>query len=74
MNARNAGSDYMSFTQLDYPATFASEGDPMKGGFPGDMNPYVHGINDTMDVDDKTGYFSLDVSNLHFLNTLKASC
>lgn len=58
-----AGSDYMSYTQLKYPAGFASEGNPLSGdGFPGEYDPYVHGVNDTMDVDDKTGYFSLDVS------------
>ena len=34
----------------------------MAGGFPGDFDPYVHGVNDTMDVDDETGVFSLDVS------------
>jgi leucyl aminopeptidase len=59
---RNAGSDYMSYTQLGYPAAFAAEGNPVKGGFPGDFDPYVHGVNDTMDVDDETGFFSLDVS------------
>jgi hypothetical protein len=52
----------MSYTQLGYPAAFASEGDPLHGGFPGDFDPYVHGVNDTMDVDDEHGYFSLDVS------------
>ncbi|KAL3421396.1 Leucine aminopeptidase 1-like protein 4 [Phlyctema vagabunda] len=56
----NAGSDYMSFTQLNYPAAFASEGNPMAGGFPGEYDPYVHGVNDTMNVDDESGYFSLD--------------
>jgi hypothetical protein len=53
----------MSYTRLGYPAAFASEGNPLAGGkFPGDYNPYVHGVNDTMDVDDDTGFFSLDVS------------
>jgi hypothetical protein len=52
----------MSYTQLGYPAAFAAEGNPVKGGFPGDFDPYVHGVNDTMDVDDETGFFSLDVS------------
>ncbi|KAF7541620.1 hypothetical protein G7054_g411 [Neopestalotiopsis clavispora] len=57
----NAGSDYMSYTKLNYPAAFASEGNPLAGaGFPGDMDPYVHTTKDTMDVDDKTGYFSID--------------
>ncbi|CZT42624.1 uncharacterized protein RSE6_02555 [Rhynchosporium secalis] len=56
-----AGSDYMSYTQLKYPAGFASEGNPLAGGgFPGDYDPYVHGTHDTMDIDDATGYFSLD--------------
>lgn len=59
-----AGSDYMSFTQNKYPAAFASEGDPLAGGkFPGDYDPYVHGVNDTMNVNDDKGYFSLDVSS-----------
>ncbi|KAK6209000.1 hypothetical protein LQW54_006748 [Pestalotiopsis sp. IQ-011] len=57
----NAGSDYMSYTKLNYPAAFASEGNPLAGGgFPGDFDPYVHTAKDTMDVDDKAGYFSLD--------------
>ncbi|KAF8862856.1 Zn-dependent exopeptidase [Acephala macrosclerotiorum] len=59
--AAGAGSDYMSYTQLNYPAGFASEGNPLSNGkFPGDYNPYIHGVNDTMDVDDETGFFSLD--------------
>jgi bacterial leucyl aminopeptidase len=59
-----AGSDYMSFTKLGYPSTFASEGNPSASGdnFMGEYDPYVHGVNDTMDVDDETGRFSLDVS------------
>jgi bacterial leucyl aminopeptidase len=53
----------MSYTRLNYPAAFASEGNPLHGGgFPGDFDPYVHGVNDTMDIDDETGFFSLDVS------------
>jgi len=56
----------MSYTRLNYPAAFASEGNPLHGGgFPGDFDPYVHGVNDTMDIDDETGYFSLDVSLIH---------
>jgi leucyl aminopeptidase len=55
----------MSYTRFGYPAAFATEGNPQHGPFPGDFNPYVHGVNDTMDVDDDTGFFSLDVS-LHF--------
>lgn len=58
----------MSYTQLKYPAAFASEGNPLAGGgFPGDYDPYVHGVNDTMDVDDSTGHFSLDVSLIFVL-------
>lgn len=53
----------MSYTKLGYPAAFASEGNPLAGGrFPGDFDPYVHSVRDTMDVNDETGYFSLDVS------------
>ena len=38
-------------------------GNPLAGGgFPGDSNPYIHTTKDTMDVDDKIGYFSIDVS------------
>lgn len=56
----------MSYTKLNYPAAFASEGNPLAGGgFPGDFDPYVHTAKDTMDVDDKAGYFSLDVSSIH---------
>lgn len=55
-----AGSDYMSYTKLGFPATFASEGNPVAGGFPGEFDPYVHTINDTMDVDDETGFFSVE--------------
>ncbi len=52
----------MSYTHLNYPAAFATEGNPLAhGGFPGDFDPYVHGVNDTMDVDDEHGFFSLDV-------------
>lgn len=50
----------MSFTNAGFPAAFASEGDPISGEF----DPYVHGIYDTMDVNDETGRFSLDVSFL----------
>ncbi|OHE97708.1 peptidase family M28 [Colletotrichum orchidophilum] len=55
-----AGSDYMSYTKLGFPATFASEGNPVAGGFPGEFDPYVHTDKDTMDVDDETGVFSID--------------
>lgn len=61
-NHSNAGSDYMSFTKAGYPSAFASEGNPnAHGGLPGDYDPYVHGVKDTMDVDDETGVFSLEV-------------
>ncbi|KAI7773361.1 hypothetical protein LA080_011110 [Diaporthe eres] len=55
-----AGSDYMSYTKMGFPATFASEGNPVAGGFPGEFDPYVHTENDTMYVDDETGHFSFD--------------
>jgi len=51
-----AGSDYMSFTQMGYPSAMATEGNPLAG----DFDPYVHGQNDTMNVDDEYGFFSLD--------------
>lgn len=53
-----AGSDYMSYTQLGYPAAFASEGNPSVG----DYDPYIHTEKDTMHVDDDAGVFSLEVS------------
>ncbi|KAL7419745.1 hypothetical protein Q5752_005661 [Cryptotrichosporon argae] len=57
----DAGSDYMSFTRLGFPAAFATEGDPLAhGGFPGDFDPYVHTSGDRMDVNDETGVFSID--------------
>lgn len=53
----------MSFHQLKFPAVFASEGNPSEGGgSPGEFDPYIHGVKDTMDVNDETGYFSIDVS------------
>ncbi|KKY32732.1 putative peptidase family m28 [Diaporthe ampelina] len=55
-----AGSDYMSYSKLGYPATFASEGNPVAGGFPGEYDPYVHTANDTMYVNDERGHFSFD--------------
>ncbi|KAH8658199.1 hypothetical protein BX600DRAFT_500185 [Xylariales sp. PMI_506] len=56
----SAGSDYMSFTKFGYPSAYASEGDPMHGGFPGDMNPFFHTENDTMTLNTTHGYFSID--------------
>ncbi|KAF5515400.1 Leucine aminopeptidase 1 [Colletotrichum siamense] len=55
-----AGSDYMSYTKLGFPATFASEGNPVAGGFPGEFDPYVHTSKDRMDIDDEFGVFSID--------------
>ena len=58
----DAGSDYMAFTKLGYPTAIGTEGNPMRGGsFPGDTNPYIHGVKDTMDVDDDAGFFSIEV-------------
>jgi leucyl aminopeptidase len=58
----------MSYTKLNYPAAMASEGNPFaQGKFPGDFDPYIHGVNDTMDVDDDTGFFSLGVGFLSYV-------
>ncbi|WVR04904.1 hypothetical protein IAU60_001916 [Kwoniella sp. DSM 27419] len=57
-----AGSDYMSWTQAGYPSAFATEGDPMRGGFPGDYDRNVHTAQDIMDIDDETGVFSLELA------------
>jgi leucyl aminopeptidase len=54
----------MSFTQLGYPSAFASEGNPLAGGF----DPWIHGVHDTMNVDTEHGYFSLDVSPVLILS------
>ncbi|EHK40146.1 uncharacterized protein TrAtP1_006198 [Trichoderma atroviride] len=51
-----AGSDYMSYTQLGYPAAFASEGNPAAGEY----DSYIHTDKDTMNVDDETGIFSIE--------------
>ncbi|KAK8031546.1 hypothetical protein PG990_001280, partial [Apiospora arundinis] len=58
-----AGSDYLSYTKLGYPSAFATEGDPSAGEFPGDFDPYMHTVRDTMYVDDETGKFSSDVTH-----------
>ncbi|WVF69440.1 hypothetical protein IAT40_004217 [Kwoniella sp. CBS 6097] len=55
-----AGSDYMSWTMGGYPASFAAEGDPLAGGFPGEFDGYIHTSKDRMDIDDETGKFSLE--------------
>lgn len=58
----------MSFTDFGYPSAFASEGNTFAGGrFPGDLNPYAHTVNDTMDVNDAKGYFSIDVGFITYL-------
>lgn len=58
----------MSYTRLNYPSAFATEGNPLaNGGFPGEFNPYVHGVNDTVGVNDDSGFFSLDVSPVFVL-------
>lgn len=62
-----AGSDYMSYTQLGYPAAFASEGNPAAGEY----DSYIHTDKDTMNVDDETGIFSIDVSNLRMRSQSK---
>lgn len=56
----------MAFTKQGFPSAFATEGDPTAGGFPGDFDKYIHTVKDTMDVDDETGHFSLDVSCIPF--------
>jgi Zn-dependent M28 family amino/carboxypeptidase len=66
--ARNAGSDYMSWTRNGYPSAFATEGDPLKGGFPGDFDPYVHTDKDVMDIDNDRGVFSIDVSVVSYMS------
>lgn len=64
LNRRSgADSDYSSWTRQGFPAAFASEGNPTAGGFPGDFDPYVHTVKDTMDVDNEKGVFSLEVSD-----------
>lgn len=57
----------MSYTQLGYPAAFASEGNPAAGEY----DSYIHTDKDTMNVDDETGTFSLEVSNLRTLSQSK---
>lgn len=69
----NAGSDYMSWTKFGYPAAFAAEGNPLHGGFPGDFDPYVHTTEDKMDINDKDGVFSIDVSSPHDTNGMLES-
>lgn len=53
----------MSYTKAGFPATFAAEGNPVAGGFPGEFDPYVHTVKDTMKIEDENvGVFSIDVS------------
>ena len=64
LGTSSAGSDYMSWTKQGYPSAFATEGDPVaRGKFPGDFDGYIHTTKDTMDIDDATGVFSIDVSS-----------
>lgn len=52
----------MSYTKAGFPATFAAEGNPVAGGFPGEFDPYVHTVKDTMEIEDENiGVFSIDV-------------
>lgn len=50
----------MSYTQLGYPAAFASEGNPAAGEY----DSYIHTDKDTMNVNDETGIFSIEVGNI----------
>ncbi|KAG5917930.1 hypothetical protein E4U42_007061 [Claviceps africana] len=50
----------MSFTNLGYPTTFATEGDPIIPGSVGALDPYVHTEKDRLDVDDERGTFSFE--------------
>jgi hypothetical protein len=70
------GSDYMSYTKQNYPATFATEGNPSAhtGRRWGEYDPYLHTINDTMDIDDETGFFSIDVSLIACLRRRELMC
>lgn len=53
----------MSYTKAGFPATFAAEGNPVAGGFPGEFDPYIHTVKDTMEIEDENvGVFSIDVS------------
>jgi leucyl aminopeptidase len=60
----------MSYSRLNYPSSFASEGNPAAGGLIGEYDPYIHGVNDTIWIDDETGYFSVDVSFRPFLGNI----
>jgi leucyl aminopeptidase len=53
----------MSFSRLNYPSSFASEGNPAAGGLIGEYDPYIHGVNDTIWINNEVGYFSVDVSS-----------
>ncbi|KAK6849788.1 peptidase [Apiospora arundinis] len=69
-----AGSDYLSYTKLGYPSAFATEGDPSAGEFPGDFDPYMHTVRDTMYVDDETGKFSFDATHGRILQAGYCFC
>lgn len=57
----------MPFARLGYPTAVASEGNPAVKGKPlGDLNPHLHTVNDTMNVDDENGKYSIEVSKEGF--------
>lgn len=60
----------MSWTKVGFPSSFAAEGNPVAGGFPGEFDPFVHTTNDKIDVDPSTGVFSFEVSLLHSQSTV----
>lgn len=52
----------MPFAYLGYPTAVASEGNPsVPGKLMGDINPHLHTVNDTMNVDDEDGKYSIEV-------------
>lgn len=60
----------MSWTKVGFPSSFAAEGNPVAGGFPGEFDPFVHTTNDKIDVDPSTGVFSFEVSPLQSQSTI----
>lgn len=53
----------MPFARLGYPTAVASEGNPaVRGKVFGDLNPYLHTVNDTMNIDNDKGKYSIEVS------------
>lgn len=60
---RGLGSDHIAFTRYGFPSTMGAEGNPATGGPAlGEFCPYIHSANDTMNLDDEFGYFSVEVS------------